>query len=458
MSDVLFNNQGVPLLAYGKKSLTSTFGAPRMAAISKTQQEEKPAVSEQIQEVEDTTDIGTDPIVNWGENNDFPTTANDIIRKVGVLNTGLKFIRNFTLGQGIFPCRVTGYDDKGNEQLEIVDDEELIQFCQSRMVRRYLEKLLRDYLKFGIGNVELIPNEDGSELVGINTINSMYARYTVANQGVIEKVLISGKWPDNPSAGEYEVRDLLDEYDPVSDLKRRQIEGNIKDSFVFAVRDSWSNADYYSEPIWMSAYLAGWIDIAKVVPNFLKTAYQNQITWKWHVQIPYAFWDKKFPAEGYATVEARQSAIQEYLDSIEESLCSPENANKAIFTFFEINPQSGKHEEQWIIQPLDNKHKDTDKLFTSAAANSEILFSLMLNPNVLGAGMPGGTYAGNQGGSNIREAFLVNIANSWIDRQNILDPLEAYLEFNGVEGVQLRFRSTILTTLDEGAGTEKTLS
>ena len=35
--------------------------------------------------------------------------------------------------------------------------------------------------------------------------------------------------------------------------------------------------------------------------------------------------------------------------------------------------------------------------------------------------MPGGTYAGNQGGSNIREAFLVNIANAWIDRQNILD-------------------------------------
>ena len=95
---------------------------------------------------------------------------------------------------------------------------------------------------------------------------------------------------------------------------------------------------------------------------------------------------------------------------------------------------------------------------SSAAANSEILFSLMLNPNVLGAGMPGGTYAGNQGGSNIREAFLVNIANAWLDRQNILDPIEAMLEFNGVTDIQLRFRNTILTTLDTGAGTKKTLS
>ena len=94
----------------------------------------------------------------------------------------------------------------------------------------------------------------------------------------------------------------------------------------------------------------------------------------------------------------------------------------------------------------------------SAAANSEILFALMVNPNVLGAGMPGGTYAGNQGGSNIREAFLVNIANAWIDRQNILDPIELYIKMNGMPECELRFRNTILVTLDTGSGTKKTLS
>ncbi|MEG2278080.1 MAG: hypothetical protein RSC80_09685, partial [Odoribacter sp.] len=74
------------------------------------------------------------------------------------------------------------------------------------------------------------------------------------------------------------------------------------------------------------------------------------------------------------------------------------------------------------------------------------------------AGMPGGTYAGNQGGSNIREAFLVNIAMAWLDRQNLLDPIEAMLAFNGIEDVQLRFRNTILTTLDSGAGTTKNMA
>ncbi len=120
---------------------------------------------------------------------------------------------------------------------------------------------------------------------------------------------------------------------------------------------------------------------------------------------------------------------------------------------------NGKAEEQWIIQPLDNKLDNKENLITSAAANSEIMFSIMVNPNVMGAGMPGGTYAGNQGGSNIREAYLVNVANAWLDRQTILDPIEIMHRYNGGdESIEWRFRNTILTTLDTGAGTSKVLS
>lgn len=451
MTKVLFNKAGAPLLAFGDRAFYSTTGAPK-------EKVKKPKTSKSIQKVDDKTSAGDFKVVSWGPNNDFPTKANDIIKKVGVLNTGLKFIRNFTIGQGIFPARVTGYNPDGSEILEVINDRDLIEFCQGRMVRRYLEKALRDYLKYGTGNANLIPNEDGSKMVGIEALNALYCRYTEAKSGVIEKLIVSGKWPDSPG-DEYEAIDLLDDFDPIADLDRRRFEGKIAGkTFGFAIKDSWSNNDYYPEPAWYSAYLAGWIDIAMMVPKFLKKAYENQISWKWHVQIPYAFWDKKFPAEYYPDIEKRQAAIQEYLDGIEENLCGAENAEKPIFTFFEVNPNNGKIEEQWIITPLDNKYKEGDKLVTSAAANSEIMFAIMLNPNVMGAGMPGGTYAGNQGGSNIREAFLVNIANAWLDRQNILDPLEAILRFNGAKEVQLRFGNTVLTTLDTGAGTTKTLS
>jgi hypothetical protein len=452
MSNVQFNNKGIPLIAYGTRGLfLTTTGAPEMLP-------KKIATPQKYDP--DKTSIDNFYVSDWGTGNTFPTVSDVTINSVSVLNSGLKFIRNFTIGQGIFPVTIEGFDDNGNEVLKPVPDAKLRLFAQSRMVRRYLEKSTRDYLKFGASFVQFLPNNDGSQLVGINTINAKYSRLTVANSaGTIEKCVVSGKWPDTPAKGEYTIHDVLDEYDPQADLTRRKYGQQIRGkSFIQVIRDSWSNNEYYSSPVWYPAYTAGWVSVAQTIPAFLKKAYTNQITWKWHVQIPYAFWDRKFPESEYTDNTLRQAAINQFMDDIEDNLCGPDNANKPVFTMFEVGP-NGKAEEQWIITPLNNKLSSEQDLISSAAANSEILFSLMINPNVLGAGMPGGSYSANQGGSNIREAFLVNIANAWLDRQNLLDPLETYVRFNGApDNMEWRFRNTILTTLDTGAGTKKTLS
>lgn len=453
MADILFNSEGTPLVAYGKSYMGVTKGGPEPV---KKLASPKPSEADL-----DKTRVGNVEIASWGPDNSWPTKADSIIGKVGVLNTGLRFTRNFTLGQGIYPCVVTGYDEKGNEILKAPEDKTLPVFANSRIMRRYMEKALRDYLKLGVGFIQLLLNADGDKIVGINTINAKYCRLSVANSdGVVEKCIVSGKWPDQPQEGNYTVYDVLDEYDPLADLQRRRYAGQTKSkAFVMCIRDSWSNNEYYAAPLWYAAYLAGWVDIASMIPNFLKKAYANQITWKWHIQIPYSFWDRQFPKNNYSDTKLRETAINAYMDSIEDNLCGTDNADKPIFTFFEINPTNGKAEEQWIIKPLDNKLNNEQNLLTSSAANSEIMFAIMVNPNVMGAGMPGGTYAGNQGGSNIREAYLVNVANAWLDRQNILDPIEIYHRFNGGdEAVEWRFRNTVLTTLDTGAGTTKTLS
>lgn len=119
MSNVLFNKEGTPLLAFGSKFYAETKGVPA-----------KPAISKQLEKQDDKVTVDGRTVVSWGSNNDFPTKANELIRSVGVLNTGLKFIRNFTLGQGIFPCIVSGYDDQGNEQLKVIDDPKIVNFCQ----------------------------------------------------------------------------------------------------------------------------------------------------------------------------------------------------------------------------------------------------------------------------------------------------------------------------------------
>ena len=397
-------------------------------------------------------------LLSWGANNDFPQWADKIITSTSVLNSGLKFIRNFTLGQGIYACKVTGYDADGNEILEAYPDPIPQQIINTPSIRKYFELAGRDYFKFGSSGVQLIPNMDGSKIVGLNVLNAYYLRLTERDLNGLEKCIVSGKFPYNPSIDEFTVFDVLLDFDPVLDMEIRRAQGKQKQSAVMMIRDSWSNRDTYSEPVWLSAYLAGWIDIAKSVPKYLQKVYQNQATWKWHIQIPYSFWDRRFPEADFDSTADRQAAIELYMDDIEENLLGADNAEKPLFTHYSINDLNGKVEEEWKITPLDTKSKEGDKLVTSAAANSEILFALMINPNVLGAGMPGGTYAGNQGGSNIREAFLVNIANAWVDRQNFLDPIEVMLRYNGYTDCALRYRNTILTTLDKGSGTQKNLA
>lgn len=454
MADILFSKDGTPLMISSRSYYAATNGAP--SGITK---EEKKAL---IKVVDTKTDqdfftLTGIKMLSWNSNNDFPQWADKIITSTSVLNSGLKFIRNFTLGQGIYACRVTGYDADGNELLEAYPNPAVQQLLNSRKIRNYMENAGRDYFKFGVSGVQLIPNVDGNQIVGLNVLNAYFWRLSARDENGAEKIVVSGKFPDTPGTEDFTAYDVLLEYDPDLDLDIRKFEGKAKQSTVMMIRDSWSNRDTYSEPIWLSAYLAGWIDIAKSVPLYLQKVYKNQATLKWHIQIPYSFWEKKFPVAEFEDNKEREAAIELYMDDIEANLLGGENAEKPLFTHYSIN-ESGKIDEQWIITDLHSKSGETDKLVTSAAANSEILFALMINPNVLGAGMPGGTYAGNQGGSNIREAFLVNIANAWVDRQNLLDPIQTMLRFNGYTDVELRYRNTILTTLDKGSGTQKNLA
>ena len=309
MAEIEFNDKGVPLMAYGKSYFAVTSGAPKTDPLK---------VSKKIEKISDTVSVAGYKISSWGANNDFPVVALEQIGKTGVLNTGLRFLRNLTLGQGVFPVRVTGFDDKGNEQLEVVNNSDLTRFLGGRTIRRYMANAFRDYLKFGIAFPELLPNADGSKIVGINTINARHCRLTEAtNAGLIENCIVSGEWPDTPAEGKWSAISVLDTYDPGFDLLRYKLLNKAGGkSFIYPLRDEWANEDYYPAPIWYSAYKAGWTAVANKVPAFLEKAFENQITWLWHIKIPYAYWDKMYPENQFTTPEARKTAIQLEMDKI----------------------------------------------------------------------------------------------------------------------------------------------
>lgn len=450
--EILFNKQGAPLIMNSTIAFMDTYADADFVNAYK----EKNALFPKDNWRQRYVYVDDKKVVAWGKGNRFPQMAAKMISETTVLNTGLRFLWKLILGQGVYACKVTGYDAKGNEELAPIDNKDIQSFLNGRMCRKYMEKVLRDYVKFGNGATQFVPDANGN-IMGLNPLNALWYRYTEADDNGNREAIISGDWPIN--RGNYNVLPVLNDYDPELMADSFKFTGSAKKGFVYSVKDSFSNEDCYGEPRWWPAFISGWIDIAHLVPKYLAKAYKNQTTWKWHVQIPYSYWDKKFPVKSFKNIEERKQAINSYMDSIESNLLGAENAEKPIFTNYTVNEMNGRVEEEWKITPLANKYDSNNNLVTSAGANAEILFSLAINPAIFGS-MPGGSYSQNLGGSNIREAFLVNIANAWIERQNILDPLNLFLKmkFNITEEVQLRFRNTILTTLDTGAGTQKTLS
>jgi len=444
MEKVVYNKKGVPLLAMGKQVILSASGSDV-------------SVSEKA---EDEFSYKGEKYVSWGLNNSWPEEAAEIVGKVGVLSTGIDYRCRTCAGSGVIPARLTGIDGKCRETFEPFSDLNVIRFLNSYSFRRYHFEALRDLFKFGDAFPLLVFNVDSSKIVRIQTINARHCRLSVDKK----RLLVYNDFRNGiPGDGQAKVYDMLDEADPFWDLDERRRKGKLKGGKAFAfprLRNYFSSSDYYALPAWDAVRRAGWIDIYTEIPKFLASAYRNAMNLMWHINIPYSYLENMFPEADYSNnpEKDRQKDFTAFFDSIEKNLCSSENANKAVITPYNDDPAL-KDFSKWEITKLDNTNNAMEKLSTSVAANSEILFSLMINPAVFGAGMPGGAYAGNNGsGSDIREAFMVSLILNHCERQLVMDPPELMLHFNGYEDIDIKYRNLLLTTLDTGHSSEEKIS
>ena len=394
----------------------------------------------------------------WGDTNCFPDDAERTIRTTSVLQTGLNYKARCCYGQGVVPVKVSGFDANNNEIFEPVQDRDILSYLRGLAFRNYHTAAFRDLIKFGNAFPLLVFNNAGDKIVRVQILNARHCRISVDKT----KLLVYGDFKNTyPAEDETVVYDMLNEDDPFYDLQWRRDTGRLKGVKAIAfprIRNYFSNNDYYAAPDWQSAQESGWIDIAHKIPEFLNRAYQNAMHLMWHVQIPATYWEKQFPKNEYKNVDERKQLIQKFMDKFEEELTDTKNANKSLFTQYYID-ESGRTNGDWKVTRLDGEIKSDDRLSMSAAANSEILFSLMVNPSVLGAGMPGGPYSGNAGsGSDIREGLLVSLILSHIEKQAVLDPVELMFEYNGIHDIDLKYRNITLTTLDSGRNTQESLT
>ena len=438
--EIIFNNSGTPLLFQGSKTYGQT-----VKTAEKVKEELLSVFTHNQKEY-----------ACWGNNNRYPEDALDIIGKTGVLSTGLNYKCRCCYGQGVLPTQLVGTDEDTKAIYKPINNRELLNYLRGYSFRNYHTNAFRDLIKLGNCFPVFVFDQTGEKILRVDALNARHCRLSTDKTKLVLFGNYALTFPDEKAT----VIDVLDENDPALHLQILKTQNKLKGRCVAFPRiaNYFSNNDFYALPDWDTAWRSGWIEVAHKIPTFLKKAYKNAMSLMWHIQIPDTFWEARFPKEKYESTKMREDVINKYLDEFEENLTSEENPAKSLITGFSLN-ENGKAEEKWVIERLENSIKAEDRLSTSAAANSEILFSLMVNPSVLGAGLPGGPYSGNAGsGSNIREGLLVSLILNYIEKQQVLDPIELMFEFNGIHDIELVYRNIILTTLDTGKSTEEKLA
>lgn len=446
---MIFSKNGITYLSSGKKAaIVVDNSATGVSAPTAKSDFSDPAIN-------DTTSTEW---ACWGPTNDLPNkTFANYLENTGVLASGIDIIARIAIGRGPMPVRVLETDAAGNEKIEIINDEEISLWARRNNLKTFAYETILDALKTGLSVTQLLSNRSFDRINRIKRTDASLCRFAKRDkQGAIKKIYISYEWGKaaSSSSSEYvsHVR-LLDRSNPMMDLVDDTGKiGKLPAEFAISSQYQLFSRQYYPMPLWWA--VRKWGDIAMGVPEMKAQMFNNQMTIKYVIEIADGYWEARFPKFREMSPEQQEAKREDVLKEFDHWLAGNENAYKSLIVPTKLSIQTGENVPLIKVIPLDDLIKEGKLLPDSAAANSEILFALALNPALLGVDMPGGMYGGGKGGSNIREAFLVQILIREPEREFVTKPLNVVSEVNGwtkkYPGMEWRFPNHYLTTLDSG--------
>lgn len=443
-------------------------------------------------------------VAYWGEDNRFPQNIEQQMAYCGIGKSALDWKARALWGAGIIPGKVLGYEDEGKKEIfEPLNRDKykaVYSFIEARSFFRWAIEYLQDWVWYFNCFPEMILSKDGKTITGFVHQESNDCRFQqMDDQGKIKKVFLSKLWgagrdqyvkfdpkrslpglmsdkkPTEVDNKFVKQLDCINMYDPVQSLKQiadrlaSTRSAGILKSAILPVNYPSVNKTYYQVPYWDGARLGGWIEIACKIPSLVKTMYNKAFRIKYHIEVPESYFPRHYGEEKWDSMtDAEQvSARKKLLQEMDEFLSGDDNAFKTFVSFFDVDPHDHKEFARVKIEAIENKSNIDKELITQSAADVEILIAMQVHPSLFSAGMTGSMFrSGGGSGSDIREAYLVYNALLNLERNVFLEPLYLVRDYNRIVGgiseweedIVFRVRDTVLTTLDTGRGTTKTLS
>jgi hypothetical protein len=404
-------------------------------------------------------DFSQTPWSPWGSTNLMPKEIADDIENCGVLAAALDAKARIGTGKGIEPFLLMDIKD-GKEQLEWINDAEILDWLELNDSFAFGLDSSYDTHAYGWNCGSYVLNRGRNKIYRVKRHDVYEARLEKIDKvsRLINNLYLSADWGCVPGSA-YNPNNqaripLLEEGNELDDLQNRIANNKNNLEYAFMKRTLRNGRKYYPIPLYRSSKI--WIKIARSVPLDKIAMFKNQITLKYVVIIHPKFWEDKFGQLEWNkyTPQERTQKREDYYDKIDAWLTGTDNAYKSLFTGGFLNEENGKFTPYVEVQEITDKLKDGKFLPDSGAALSEVLFALMINPALMGAGSPGGgsAYGSQSHGSNVRETYLTTIMLMESERRQNASVFNVVKKFNGWSK-RLEVERTIVPTVALGAPT-----
>lgn len=374
--------------------------------------------------------LQNNPWSPWGEDNIEPFRMQDDIEKTGVLSAGIESKVRMALGKGIDVFLLISVDADGNEVLEHVTDTDIQDWLETNQTFIYSYSNIYNILAYGWAASQIILSKDRSQINRISSTDVYSSRLEKRDKssGIINNIYLSGSWDQVSSYDTDKVKriQVLRESFELEDLDNRS------SGYEFCIlhRMLKNGRQYYPLPLWKAAQ--AWVKVTRAVPEFKKALHQNQMSVKYVITISDTYWKRIHKSWDTYTPEKRIEILQDKYDELDKYLSGEQNQGKSIFAGKYVDPYTKQIIDDITIDVLDDKMKDGKLLPDSAAADKQILFAMFFNPAIWGGNLLGDGASGGAGsGSDIREAFLVQLMLMQAEREMNLKVFNIVKKYNG---------------------------
>ena len=376
----------------------------------------------------------------WGADNQMPYRVLELIEKDETLSTCQMFNAEICYGNGL------QYNTEACSAQVKADVED---FLLANALPSYFLGVCQDFKHFGWCCSVIIRDNEGKHIVGLHRKEACYCRFTPANKkGVIERVLYANWKNLNGTLENVEVIPLLNMDSPWLDLQQRMGSGKCRDrKFAIVCRVPTPDSTYYPIPYYASLFRGNWYNIKQLIGMAKEAKLKNAAPIKYHIEISDKYWLNIFKRERITDPKRQQERVVEEKRHIIDFLTGAENAGKALFSTFYVNP-NGEEQHEVAINNIEEGAKEGGDWATDIQeAVNMFCFTMRVHSNLVGS-VPGKSQSNNSG-SDKRELYTIAQALQKPYHDLLFAVHRIIMKFNGWKGAFPECPFIQLTTLDE---------